>query len=121
MNVVSPLRWLHSLVTDKIATIGSSTVIGTPIAAPKESYVIELSEANRITAPVARVAAIAMLAISQKPDRVSNILRSSTPTIRPIGMPSMRFGRGRTRCESSTSGWVVRVVMLLLLLVRCPR
>ena len=52
---------------------------------------IELSEANRITAPVARVAAIAMLAISQKPDRVSNILRSSTPTIRPIGIPSMRL------------------------------
>ncbi len=64
---------------------------------------IELSEANRITAPVARVAAIAMLAISQKPDRVSNILRSSTPTIRLIGIPSMRLDRGRTRCESSTS------------------
>ena len=33
MNVVSPLRWLHSLVTSRIAMIGSSTIIGMPIAA----------------------------------------------------------------------------------------
>ena len=36
VNVVSPLRWLHSLVTDRIATIGSSTAIGMPTAAPNE-------------------------------------------------------------------------------------
>ena len=34
VKVVRPVRWLHSLVTDRIATIGSSTAIGKPIAAP---------------------------------------------------------------------------------------
>ena len=37
VNVVSPLRWLHSLVTDRIATIGRMTAIGKPIAAAKVS------------------------------------------------------------------------------------
>ena len=37
VNVVSPLRWLHSLVTDRIATIGSMIDIGTPMAAAKSS------------------------------------------------------------------------------------
>ena len=37
VNVVRPLRWLYSLVTDRIAMTGSSTVIGMPIAAPKLS------------------------------------------------------------------------------------
>jgi hypothetical protein len=37
VKVVSPLRWLYSLVTDRIAITGSSSVIGTPMAAPKLS------------------------------------------------------------------------------------
>ena len=37
VNVVSPLRWLHSLVTERIATIGSTTAIGKPIALAKAS------------------------------------------------------------------------------------
>ncbi len=37
VNVVSPLRWLHSLVTDRIATIGRITAIGKPMAAAKLS------------------------------------------------------------------------------------
>ena len=32
VKVVSPLRWLHSLVTDRIAIIGRMTAIGKPIA-----------------------------------------------------------------------------------------
>ena len=36
-NVVSPLRWLHSLVTARIAIIGRITDIGNPIAAAKFS------------------------------------------------------------------------------------
>ena len=32
VKVVRPLRWLHSLVTDKIAIIGRMTAIGKPIA-----------------------------------------------------------------------------------------
>ncbi len=39
-----------------------------------------------MVAPVASTAAMAMLAMSQKPDRVSNILRSSTETTRLSGM-----------------------------------
>ena len=35
VKVVSPLRWLHSLVTERIATMGSTTAIGKPIAAAK--------------------------------------------------------------------------------------
>ena len=35
VNVVRPLRWLHSLVTDRIAIIGRMTAIGKPIAAAK--------------------------------------------------------------------------------------
>ena len=37
MKVLSPLRWVHSLVTDRIATIGRITDIGKPIAAAKVS------------------------------------------------------------------------------------
>ena len=34
-KVVRPVRWLHSLVTDRIAMIGSASVSGTLIAAVK--------------------------------------------------------------------------------------
>ena len=37
VKVVRPLRWLHSLVTERIAIIGSTTDIGKPIAAAKFS------------------------------------------------------------------------------------
>ena len=37
VNVVSPVRWLHSLVTDRIAIIGRMTAIGKPIAVAKVS------------------------------------------------------------------------------------
>ena len=37
VNVVRPLRWLHSLVTERIAITGSRNTIGTPMAAPKLS------------------------------------------------------------------------------------
>ena len=37
VNVVSPLRWLHSLVTARIAIIGRITDIGRPIAVAKLS------------------------------------------------------------------------------------
>ena len=35
VKVVSPLRWLHSLVTASIATIGRITDIGNPLALAK--------------------------------------------------------------------------------------
>ena len=37
VNVVRPVRWLHSLVTERIAIIGRMTAIGKPIAAAKLS------------------------------------------------------------------------------------
>ena len=37
VNVVRPLRWLHSLVTARIAIIGRMTDIGKPIALAKVS------------------------------------------------------------------------------------
>ena len=37
VNVVSPLRWLHSLVTARIAIIGRMTAIGNPTAVAKLS------------------------------------------------------------------------------------
>src|SRR5680860_375665 len=36
VNVVSALRWLHSSVTDKIAMIGRTIVVGMPIADANE-------------------------------------------------------------------------------------
>ena len=35
VKVVSPLRWLHSAVTDRIAMIGRMSIIGTPMAPVK--------------------------------------------------------------------------------------
>ena len=52
------------------------------------------SGANRMTPTVARRAEIPMLAISQKPERVSNILRSSTPVIRVSGIGAADRSRG---------------------------
>ena len=37
VNVVSPVRWLHSPVTARMATIGRMTAIGKPIEAANES------------------------------------------------------------------------------------
>ena len=37
VNVVSPLRWLHSLVTARIAIIGRISDIGNPLALVKFS------------------------------------------------------------------------------------
>ena len=55
-----------------------------------------------------------MLAISQKPERVSNILRSSTETTRVIGTV-----RGTVRVCGTFS--TARALMPLLLLVGCLR
>ena len=114
VNVVRPLRWLHSLVTERIAIIGRMTAIGKPIAAAKLPYVSASSGANRIMAPVASTDGMPMLAISQKPDRVSNILRSSTS-------PARRDRRVVARADVADGvarpGTRVVVVMPLLLLV----
>ncbi len=68
-----------------------------------------------ITAPEAMTDIATMLAISQNPERVSNILRSSTPTMRVIGM-----GRTSGALVAVTRSMVVAVMPLLLLVV-CRR
>ena len=81
-----------------------------------------------ITAPVASTDRMPMLAIIQKPERVSNILRSSTAITRDRGMGA-NAGRLLARSRVPVTLWVtvpsavtgVRVVMPLLLLVGCRR
>ena len=53
MNVVSPVRWLHSPVIDRIAMMGSTIVIGKPIAAANVLWVSSSSGAKRIVPTVA--------------------------------------------------------------------
>ena len=65
---------------------------------------------------MASTAVIAMLAISQKPERVSNILRSSTAVTRENGIRTGAFVAVRTAVRS-----IVVVLMLLLLLAGCRR
>src|SRR5262249_519404 len=111
VNVVSPLRWLHSLVTDRIAITGSSTDIGKPIAVANDSEVSSSCGANATVAAVAMKAVMAMLAISQKPDRVLKDFLSSTEASRENGM-----GAGAGRAARGASSSTATVVMLLLLL-----
>ena len=69
-------------------------------------------------AELASTDAIAMLVSSQNPDRVSNILRSSTPTIRPNGIG---LGAGRlaaTLCAAGRSRVVAVMLRLLLVVTR---
>ena len=64
-----------------------------------------------------------MLDISQNPERVSNILRSSIRTIRPSGMRGARARRGRAASVVPVGPVVVpavaTAVMPLLLRVWC--
>ena len=77
--------------------------------------------ANAMTAPVAISAEAAMPIISQKPDRVSNILRSSTWRTRVKGIRAGHLS-GRTGRGGRASVATVSVALMLqLLLVRCLR
>ena len=75
-----------------------------------------------MTAAVASTPAAAMPTISQKPDRVSNILRSSTPTTVRNGMGSCST-RGRAGARSVTGAVSMTAVWLMppRPLVRCLR
>ena len=74
-------------------------------------------------AAVASTLAMTMLAISQKPDRVSNILRSSTPTRRVSGIraDAVRVRPGAAATSAVARSRAVVVVMLLLLRAGCLR
>ena len=64
------------------------------------------SGTNRMTLSVASAAMMPMLAINQNPDRVSNILRSSTLTMRLSGTPGLAV--------SIVSMWVAVLIPWLL-------
>ncbi len=119
--VVRPVRWVYSPVTDRIAIIGRITDIGTPMAVAKSSKSMSASGAKRIAAPVATTDRMAMLISIQKPARVSNILRSSTPTIRPMPIGGTTLRSRAAAVVGMVVGWTVVAVMPLLLLAGCRR
>ena len=86
VNVVSPLRWVHSAVTERTAMTGRTIEIGMPMASVNVWYVSSSAGENAMTAPMVSRARPAMLARSQSPEVVSNDLRSSTITSRRKGM-----------------------------------
>ena len=122
VKVVRPLRWLHSLVTARMPMIGRITVMGAPMAAAKLSKVSWSSGAKMMRAAVARTLMMTMLASSQNPERVSNILRSSTPMrrVRGIGADAVCARGVRTAPPGATASgvtpWSIVVVLMLLLL-----
>ena len=67
--------------------MGRNSDSGVPKAAPKIPNDSSLSGTKAMTATAARTEMIRLVATSQKPDRVSNILRSSTVTSRLNGTP----------------------------------
>src|SRR3954454_20518861 len=118
VKVVSPLRWLHSPVTARIAMIGKITDIGNPLALTKFWYVTSLWRPRTRSDPAEMGDRTPMLMSIQNPERVLNILRSSTLTRRVVGM-----GRPvrRTGAASMVSGEMVVAVMPQLLRVGCRR
>ena len=86
VKVVSPLRWLHSAVTDggddgqddrdRHADCEGELAVGELLLG-----------AQAMTAPLVSREAIPMLASSHNPERVSKDLRSSTPAMRLNGIP----------------------------------
>ncbi len=114
VKVVSAVRWLHSLVTARTPMIGRRMDIGMPTAAANESNVRSSRSPRTIVSTVAITEAMAMLAISQKPERVSNILRSSTLRSRPNGMGAGAVRAGRVATVVS-AGEVVMVAAVMFL------
>ena len=113
VNVVRPVRWLHSPVTDRIAISGRITARGKPIASVNVLNVSCAGAAKRTTPTVASTDAMPMPATSQNPVRVSKDLRSSTATIRDSGIGAYVAVRAGRRATVSRA----MVLMLLLLLV----
>src|SRR3954447_25188929 len=119
VNVVSPLRWFHSLVTARIAMIGKITDIGNPLALTKFWYVTSLLWPRTRSDPAEMGDRTPMLMSIQKPERVLNILRNSTLTSRVAGM-----GRAVRRAGAASvvvAGGTIVAVMPQLLRVECRR
>ena len=103
MYVVRPVRWLYSLVIDKIAMIGSTTESGMPIAVEKVSSVIASSGAQRITAAVARTDDDADAGHQPEAGAGVEHLAQLDPG-EAASSGSGATARGRVRAPASTSG-----------------
>ena len=87
VKVTIAVRWLHSLVTDMMPRTGSKMVIGM-LAPPAKSLNVTVRSWARTTQSWMTSTSAVNAAIeisSQRPARVSNILRSSTWTSRVNG------------------------------------
>ena len=101
-KVTRPVRWLHSDVTARMPTTGRMSAIGIVVAwrySPKACWPPSLK--NMIVRAIAMIAPMPIS--SQRPARVSSILRSSTWTRRPKGTPVV--GRGPSM-RLGTVAWV---------------
>src|SRR6478609_3141803 len=123
-KVTRPVRWLHSDVTARMPTTGRMSAIGIVVAwrySPKACWPPSLK--NMIVRATAMIAPMPMS--SQRPARVSSILRSSTWTRRPNGTPVVGLGPamrlGTAACVGSAdsafleTGALVGTVVAVLL------
>jgi hypothetical protein len=104
--VIIPVRWDHSEVTSRIPTTGSSTAAGSSPTLRTEAKVWSAASPVTERAMTATRVVATVATWSQKPARVSTILRSSTVTRRPM--------RGRAWAPAmSTRIGAARVVALM--------
>ena len=91
MKVVIAVRWLHSLVTSMMPTTGSRTEETKRGRATKSPNAAASSCATTTHKKIvsASRASPTVIPISQRPARVSTVLRSSTAKSRPNGMPGV--------------------------------
>ncbi len=109
-NVIRPVRCVHSDVTSRMPTIGSRAAAGCSPTLRIETKVWSAASptAARTATAITVIATIATC--SQKPARVSTILRSSTATRRP------RPGRVPAPAMSMRIGGERAIVLMRLLL-----
>ena len=109
-KVTRPVRWLHSDVTARMPTTGRMSAIGIVVAwrySPKACWPPSLK--NMIVRAMAMIAPMPIS--SQRPARVSSILRSSTWTRRAKGTPvvgrgpSMRLGTFASVGRADSAFW----------------
>ena len=82
VNVISAVRCDHSELTSRIPTIGSRMLAGVIASAKKSRKTISSVGAKMQTSTTTASVSTATISWSQKPARVSTILRSSTPVRR---------------------------------------
>src|SRR5215208_8382608 len=109
-NVISPVRWVHSEVTSRMPRTGNRTAAGCSPASTTDWNVWSAASPTSKRTTTTTTVSATMATCSQKPARVSTILRSSTATRRP------RPGRAWTPAVFTRIG-AARVVVLMRLLL----